>query len=59
MKEKEAKTSCSIFCKDMDLLKNFIEHQNLERKKRDLVPLTRADALRICIEFANAHEVFS
>ena len=56
---KETKTSTTIFSKDLELVKNFIEHQNLERKKGDLVPLTRADALRICIEFANAHGVFS
>lgn len=56
---KESKTSCSIFIKDMEKVKNFLEHQNLSRKERELVPLSRADVLRICIEYAEAHGVFS
>lgn len=56
---KEQKTSCSIFTRDMEKVKNFLEHQNLSRKERELVPLSRADVLRICIEYAESHGVFA
>jgi len=46
----EKTTTMRVFEKDLKLIDQFNE------KKPDL---NRAEIFRICIEFANAHEVFS
>ena len=44
--EKEATTSAQIYKKDSDLMKDFMERKKIANMR---------DAVRICIEFTNAH----
>lgn len=46
----EKLTSCSIYPSDLEKVKGFVEQKKLN---------SRADALRICIEYAQAHGVFA
>lgn len=44
--EKEATISAQIYKKDSDLMKDFMERKKIANMR---------DAVRICIEFTNAH----
>ena len=47
--EKDKTTMCPIYGKDYDKVRDFKERKGLR---------TYADAIRICVEFADSHGVF-
>ncbi|MCK9593352.1 MAG: hypothetical protein M0Q91_15210 [Methanoregula sp.] len=55
----EKKVSVAIYVSDLDLVKAYFKKNFAKFYEQKGETPSLADAIRVCVEFANAHEVFS